>query len=250
MFNERQNDEEFERLLSGALTEDSELASFVARLRRLKDSAPSDEQVHSMAAEAAAIVRETLPAQSPAVPRRRLVPRLAGALAALVLLVGMTGVAVASDASVPGDPLYGIDRALEAVGLGNGGAVERLQEAKTLANRGKSAEALEHASSALAAAGDKKAAEALKKAAKRVVAEDKGGGKAEKVKAKVSDMLNYIANSDTKGREFGQQVAKLARQIGDGNSNEEIPPADDPPPADPPGIEPPPVPTVPLGPGG
>ena len=44
------------------------------------------------------------------------------------MIVGMTGVAVASDSAVPGDWNYGIDRALEAVGIGEGGAAERLQE--------------------------------------------------------------------------------------------------------------------------
>jgi hypothetical protein len=42
----------------------------------------------------------------------------------------MSGVAVAANRAAPGDALYGIDRALEKIGIGAGGAQERLAGAK------------------------------------------------------------------------------------------------------------------------
>lgn len=52
------------------------------------------------------------------------------------VLVALTGVGVAADHAVPGDPLYSVDRALESVGIGGDVVEERLQEAIVLASRG------------------------------------------------------------------------------------------------------------------
>ena len=45
--------------------------------------------------------------------------------AATVFLGGTSGLAIAADGAKPGDPLYGIDRAFEAIGIGAGEAEER-----------------------------------------------------------------------------------------------------------------------------
>ena len=59
----------------------------------------------------------------------RLVPRIATAAAALILLVTMSGgMAYAANGAKPGDLLYGLDLAFEAIGIGDGGAEERLAE--------------------------------------------------------------------------------------------------------------------------
>ena len=62
--------------------------------------------------------------------------RVAAGATSLMMIVGMTGVAWASDSAVPGDWNYGIDRALEAVGIGAGGAAERLQELAAIRENG------------------------------------------------------------------------------------------------------------------
>jgi hypothetical protein len=63
----------------------------------------------------------------------RLVSRVAMAVAALVVLVMLpAGMAYAANGAKPGDLLYGLDRALEAIGIGDGGAEERLAESLAL----------------------------------------------------------------------------------------------------------------------
>lgn len=67
----------------------------------------------------------------------RLVSRVAMAAAALVVLVMLPGgMAYAANGAKPGDLLYGLDRALEAIGIGDGGADERLAESLALVASG------------------------------------------------------------------------------------------------------------------
>ena len=64
----------------------------------------------------------------------------------MVLTVGgFGGAAYAANGAAPGDTFYGLDRALEAVGIGNGGSAERLAEVKELVDHGQTAGGLEHA---------------------------------------------------------------------------------------------------------
>ena len=65
------------------------------------------------------------------------------------MLVSMTGVGVAADRAVPGDFLYPLDRAMEALGFSTDLVEERLLEAITLADRGHMALAIETANEAL-----------------------------------------------------------------------------------------------------
>ena len=46
----------------------------------------------------------------------------------LAVVLAFSGVAMAADGASPGDLLYGVDRALESVGIGAGGIDERLAE--------------------------------------------------------------------------------------------------------------------------
>ncbi len=63
------------------------------------------------------------------------------------MLFSNVALAAGSNPSVPGDPLYGFDRAYERLadvaGLGSGHAAERIGEAAVLVERGRAAEALE-----------------------------------------------------------------------------------------------------------
>lgn len=137
-----------------------------------------------------------------------LTPRLAGAALTVVLLAGMTGVAVAANYSAPGDFLYGLDRAMESVGLADGGIPERLDEAHVVAGRGQSAAALDHVADALSRDWSE-AADALHRAAHRV-------GVGPNTKEDVAEMLEWMATTTDESRAFGQGVADRARGLGAG----------------------------------
>ena len=133
----------------------------------------------------------------------RLRTRAAAAIAATVVSVGgLGGVAYASNGSGPGDLLYGLDRALEAVGIGNGGAAERISEAMVLTEHGSPAHGLEHAATVV----PEQAGPVLDAAA--VVGPSANG----EVNDQVLALLTYI--SENLGNIDGQTVADLAHAIG------------------------------------
>jgi hypothetical protein len=124
---------EVDRMLSRTVLEGEGLGllpSVVEALGRLGEVVPTEAEVQRFAAEAARLVPAT--PRRPAArasrthgavgvrsPRRRLA--LAGGAAALVLVLSTsTGVAFAANGAIPGDTLYGLDRALEGIGIGNG----------------------------------------------------------------------------------------------------------------------------------
>ncbi len=136
----------------------------------------------------------------------RLRARAATAVAASVVAVGgLTGVAYASNGAVPGDVLYGLDRALESVGIGNGGAAERIAEAIDLVSGGNPGQGLEHAATLVP---DDAGAEAA------VFEAAAGLGPAEPaaVQEDVLALLAYLR--DNVGDIDGQTVADFARAIG------------------------------------
>lgn len=69
------------------------------------------------------------------------------------VLVSMTGIGVAADRAVPGDFLYPLDRALEALGISSDLVEERLLEAIVLIERGEMELAVATANEALAELG-------------------------------------------------------------------------------------------------
>jgi hypothetical protein len=234
-------DAEMERLLTGQPTENPELAllgTLLAAVHVVESTAPSGERVAEFAANAAALAREHTPeAKSVSNPaRRRKAPptiqeRLAVVAVAMFVLVGMSGLAVAADAAAPGDALYGIDRALERIGINDGAAEERIAEAGALASRGQVTEAIDHAASAVedpanddTATSGSQAATALREAA--VSVESSGSGPAPEevrvsVSAMLSEMAKLIGDPDLDGAEFGRRVSEMARSIAHGNDVDE-----------------------------
>jgi len=103
-----------------------ELRRYAASLRAGTDDDVARRSVAR--AMAAGHAGHTRPARRPAV------------LAAAAVLLGNAGLAAAAEPAVPGDLLYGVDRAYErladAVGLGADHAAERLAEATELVARG------------------------------------------------------------------------------------------------------------------
>ena len=251
------SEEDVELLFSGALPEQESLARFATALRSIHDTGsttPTEEAISVFAEEAAQIVvaaREspTAAATSDGQPVRGfsfvLRRKLAGALGAAVLLSGMTGVAVAADAAAPGDPLYPLDRAMEAVGVGNGGSAERITEAQTMFNEGRVSEAIAHAAEAVETTEDNsdpfspeasKAAEALKGAAERVaggIESQDGQGVNEAVAGLLGEIASMLESDEIDLADFGARVSDLARSIGssrDDVANEDVPTKDPGPP--------------------
>lgn len=218
------SDGHMEALIRGETPEDPGLAALVPTIESLRvhaNSAPDEARLGRLATEAARLAREaepSRPAETGREPARRWkVPRYAGAMAALALLMGMTGVAVAATEAAPGDNLYWAKLALERVGFVAGGAEERLSEASILAERGRLGDALSHAAEALSE-HELEGAEALVAATERLrrLQEDHAQPeRAEEVLAHVTAMLQWMSEVDHRaGPEFGQEVAEWARGIG------------------------------------
>ncbi len=236
-----------ESVLTGEKLEDPALARLHTVLTELHQPlAPSDEQIESLAAEAAAFARETRHESSLAVNANQtsrvrplliaLRERLAVITIAFIVAAGMAGVAVASDAAAPGDPLYGLDRALEVIGIGDGGLPERISEAQVLASSGRIVEAIDHVAEAIAVSGDGEqveafspeadnAAVALRDAAANVES-DNAAPESQEVRDAVASMLDEMAsmvnNPDFEGAEFGRRIAERARSIGGQGGGQDI----------------------------
>jgi len=131
-------DRDIERLLAGespVSRDHAPIVSLVSALVTFGDTTLAETLVDEYSKLAAQLVRESRPTPIAGTTRTGtrhylfgLKRRAVAGLTALVMISGMTGVAWASDGAVPGDWNYGIDRALEAVGIGNGGPQERLHE--------------------------------------------------------------------------------------------------------------------------
>jgi len=236
------SEQEIEHLLTGSPAGNgalSDLAPFVEVMRAYESYIPSDHLVDRLASEAAALARSSRSTVSEGIrpqPRSRLTwraltPRVATAALSIVVLAGMTGVAAAADAASPGHGLYGLDRALERIGIGAGGGEERIEEAGQLLSEGQALQALEHATEALD--DDQAANAALEIAIDRV--ETAGNENSAAIQAKVGDLLDFMSENlgpgtGVDGREFGQGIADLARGIGPAG---EPMPADHPTPSEP-----------------
>lgn len=232
MADNRFSDRDIEQLLSGLATENEELAALAPLMHMLRDQGlrdVSDNEVAAFARQAAEITRSAAPAGSgnqAALPTRRsrfmrLRTRLATGLSLVLLLSGITGAALASDGAAPGDALYGLDRALEKIGIGNGAASERIAEARALYANGLVAEAVAHAADAV---DESDGAEALRSAAEAVTSTDEGD--ADEVRARVAAMLTWMAdNAESEeplsGRDFGQMVAGFAKGISSEDDSED-----------------------------
>ncbi len=158
-------------------------------------------------------------------------------VAAAMFVSGMTGMAVAADHAKPGDTLYGVDRALEAVGIGNGNADERLAEVQALFDSGEVPRGLSHAADLVEAyRPDNQAASiALQEAADRV----KSGGSEQSAATRelVAGLLSHLSRG---AQEFdGLQIADIARTIGRPDNLPSSNPPSDPGPPESHQVEPP-----------
>jgi hypothetical protein len=225
MFNTTFSEDEMEQLLTGspdASGELSDLAVFVEMMRSWESHHPSETAVSRFAVEAASLARAARPpagsahsSHRPSRLRWALRPQVATVALLVLMIAGMTGVAAAADAASPGHGLYGLDRALEKIGIGAGSGEERLEEASQLVAEGEARQALEHATEAFDGDGDEEVRIALEVAIEGVdSADEEDGTVQEKVRALLAYMSQNIgAGVGADGREFGQGVAALARDI-------------------------------------
>jgi hypothetical protein len=213
---------EIDRLFAGHEPADADVARLTPFVRAARAEAaglPSDESISAFAARlgaeatsdaALALRGKARKVGATARPVRR--RAVLASVVATVGVVGLGGTAVAANSAVPGDALYGLDQALEVIGIGNGGTAERLDEASVLANEGKVDAALTHAARALQAEGEGDGAVALSETA-AVIAEDPAtqGDAREAVAA----MISWMRSTDRHGAEFGQEVSQRAHEIRD-----------------------------------
>ncbi|NYI40914.1 hypothetical protein [Demequina lutea] len=196
--------------VSGRVPVDPELVAVQRALSHMKEALimePNTEVISAHAAQFAAAVPP--PTSAPHVRRgspwrRRAVAAVA---VAAVSVFGVAGAAAANQAA-PGDALYGVDKALESVGILNGGTSERLQESKVLASRGDVAGAVALSTKALNADGQHAAAVALERAVIAAKSQSSGND----VRAQVSSMLAWMSQQ-TRGADFGAQVSQHAKEI-------------------------------------
>lgn len=229
MLNLYPSDEEAEALIRGESPQDADLAEvadLVTSLRSLGDRPITDDLAER---HLAMIVGEATlppgvvsePTRTPVTPlaRRRVV--LSGLLSGMffkvlaasvaVAAVG-TGVGIAADAAAPGDALYGLDRAMEQVGIADGGTAERVEEARSLVEVDLP-EAVAMAGEAAQASGNTEAAAALAEAAERIGNIE--GGHSALTPEHVTSLLDLIGEQLTDDGVVGADVAAAARAIRD-----------------------------------
>jgi len=256
MLRHRFSDQDVERLFCGEIPNNQALATLspiLSSLRSVSWPAPSEERVVRFATKAAEVTQAAEPVPTINSARRQersgwlpsLSRGLATGVASLLVFSGMTAIAIASNGAAPGDALYGIDRALEAVGIGDGAAAERIAEARVLFDRGELAAAIDHASEAVSENDDgvtdfspeaSNAAAALETAADKVQANDQAQSQQvrDAVAAMLAEMAAMLQDPAIEGKDFGQKVAEMAGTIGD--KDNAGPPEDKPePPESPPG---------------
>ena len=141
--------------------------------------------------------------------QRALIAASVAGIAALAV-----GGAAAADEAKPGDALYEIDRALEDLGINDGGDEERLEEAEELVDEDEVELALEAAEEALEDMDELEGDEAeelsgLLNAAQSVLTN--GSEQSLERRTQVAEMLVFMATTDLKGKEFGQAVSQHAR---------------------------------------
>ncbi len=223
-------DRDLDLLIDGIQSFNDDLApleSFVNSLGSLDDTAPSAEFLEHHAAEAAAAVqtRQTAAAGTGLKPRRRLAfglnRRVTAGAASLMLILGMTGVAWASDSAVPGDWNYAIDRALESIGIGAGGAEERIQElaAITESEHPRGAEpASQTGQDPTTAPNDHVVG--TENAAATIADITQGSQRANDVREAVSALLAYLSNPEAADRpSISELVQQFKKAHGSSGSN-------------------------------
>jgi hypothetical protein len=210
----RREDREFEFLLTrtGNVSDDfADLAAFVSVMS--SDHEPPRDVSH-MATSLAAAARATGHTTSRGL-KRLVTVGLVGAL-----LMAMSGIALAANNATPGHALYGVDKALEAIGVGDGGVEERLAEFDFLVANGSDEQAFVFLAEYIDSANDR---EAVKAQSHLELAATKSNPNAQAAQEKVAALAEFIEANKGKGvgvdgRDFGQGVSGIARSENESES--------------------------------
>ncbi len=209
------SERDIEAVFAGRVVREPELVEVQALLTSMREALvvePPADHVSAFAAvlaQAAQDAPRVEPRKAKSSLRRRLV---AIGVGVGISAFGVAGAAVANEAA-PGDPLYGVDKALESVGILNGGTSERLQESEVLAKRGDVDGAVALTVKALDGDGQQGAAAALERAVAAVKSQSSG----DDVRAQVSSMLAWMSQQK-RGADFGANVSERAKEIIAANS--------------------------------
>ena len=210
-------DRDIEAVFAGTAMREPELVAIQELFASMRESLviePPADHVSTFAAALAQVVLDAPSAEAKRAPRSSLRGRLiAIGVGVAVSAFGVVGAAVANEA-VPGDPLYGVDKALESVGILNGGTTERLQESQVLASRGDVEGAVALTVKALDEDGQNEAAVALERAVAAVESQSSGGD----VRSQVSGMLAWMSQQE-RGAGFGAQVSEHAKELASANAH-------------------------------
>jgi hypothetical protein len=208
-------DRDLDLLIDGKQPYNGDLAplrSFVNMLGSFGATELSSGFPEDHAADGAAMARARL-SDTPArlsTPRRLafgLRRRVTAAATSLMMIVGMTGVAWAADSAVPGDWNYGIDRALESMGIGAGGAEERLLELAVIP--GTETVSLDDSGSGTESENSEVG---LDNAAATVAETLRGSWRATEVQGGVSALLTDLADTERVDRPMVSELAKQFKQ--------------------------------------
>jgi len=223
-------DQDIERLLSGQTPTSSQLAQvvpFVKAVRSYRNEATQTIDIEQLSAKAAALViskRTRLDGDEARLkithplPRHILpIRRIAVGTAVFALFASLSGTAVAANMSNPGDALYGLDRAMERVGIANGHVQERTSEADALLAEGNSALAFSFLGEYLEELTSQGNEESAEKIIRHIeLAASKTNPKAQETQEKVAELkafieLNKYSGVGLDGKEFGQGISEIAR---------------------------------------
>ncbi len=211
-------DRDIEAVFAGTTMREPELVAIQELFASMRESLVIEPPADHVATFAAVLAQAALdaPSAEPKRAQRSLRRKLVAiGVGVGISAFGVAGAAVANEAA-PGDPLYGVDQALESVGILNGGTGERFQEAEVLADRGDLDGATALIAKALDKDGQHEAAVALAQAVAAVESQSSG----DDTRSQVSGMLAWMSQQE-RSADFGSKVSEHAKELVAANAHAE-----------------------------
>lgn len=211
-------DRDIETLISGGTPANTDLLPlrvFIADLRSMADYPIDDDFLVFHAGESAVIAARNRHSTAPVLAspdRGRALwhgvrRKVTASAVSLTMLVSAAGMAWAADGAAPGDWNYGLDRALESIGIGDGGAAERAEEMRTL-SPDQSSDTVRPGAPSRDEADDPTTG--LDRATSVVSGTSPGNGRSQETRARVSGLLEYVDEAE---RVDGGTVSELAKDV-------------------------------------
>jgi hypothetical protein len=218
-------DRDIEAVFAGSTVHEPELVELQEMFASMKTRLVIAPTTHHVTAFAGVLAQAALDA--PGAEQKRAPGSLLRKLVLIgvgvgVSAFGVAGAAMANEAA-PGDLLYGVDTALESVGILNGGTGERFHEAEVLVGRGDLDGATSLTVKTLDQDGQHDAAVDLEQAVAGVESESSG----DDARSQVSDMLAWMSQQELDAN-FGSKVSEHAKELAAANAHAEANPPTDP----------------------